>query len=108
MNLFLINPIKNRNLFAFLMFRQVNNKIVNADIINALGIKTTRPVNAEGVYSLNGDINWGLAAFIYEKEFPEYGPGHNACQEQAVHQYRREPYQRLAVTSRNKAGNEPA
>ena len=60
LNLFLVNPVKNRNLFAFLMFRQVSNKIVNYDIINPLGIKTTRPVNVNGVYSMNGDINWGI------------------------------------------------
>lgn len=60
LNLFWVNPVKNRNLFAFLMFRQVSNKIVNYDIINPLGIKTTRPVNVNGVYSMNGDINWGI------------------------------------------------
>ena len=75
MNLFLINPIKNRNLFAFLMFRQVSNKIVNADVINALGIKTTRPVNAEGVYSMNGDINWGLPLSFMKRSSLNIGMG---------------------------------
>ena len=75
----MIIPIKNRNLFAFLMFRQVNNKIVNDDIINALGIKTTRPVNADGVYSLNGDINWGIPLSFMKKSSLNIGSGYHAC-----------------------------
>ena len=36
------------------------NSIVSDDQINAQGIRTTRPVNADGVYTLNGTLSWGL------------------------------------------------
>jgi hypothetical protein len=75
MNLFLINPVKNRNFFAFFLFRQVYNKIVNADIISPLGIKTTTPVNAKGVYSMNGDINWGIPLTFMKMSSFNFGLG---------------------------------
>lgn len=54
-----INPFKNKNLFLFLNLIKTENKIVNDDKI-AGGIKTTRPVNVDGVYNLNGDISIGF------------------------------------------------
>jgi Outer membrane protein beta-barrel family len=74
-SLFFVNPIKNRNFFAFMLFRQVNNKIVNYDIINQLGIKTTRPVNVNGVYSINGDINWGIPLSFMKRSSLNIGLG---------------------------------
>jgi len=59
-NLFLVNPYRNRNLFAFFTLQQTQNKIVNNDQIDSFGIKTTRPVNVNGIYSLSGDINWSF------------------------------------------------
>ncbi|MET0635442.1 MAG: TonB-dependent receptor [Chitinophagaceae bacterium] len=55
-----INPFRNRNLFVFLTLNRTDNKIVNADSVFATGVKKTRPVNTDGVYSANGDINLGL------------------------------------------------
>jgi len=75
MSLFFVNPVKNRNFFAFLLFRQVSNKIVNSDIINPLGIKTTKPVNANGVYSMNGDINWGIPLSFMKRSSFNLGLG---------------------------------
>ncbi|MCW3117019.1 MAG: hypothetical protein JWM28_1101 [Chitinophagaceae bacterium] len=59
-NLFFVNPYKNRNLFAFFNLQQTQHKIVNYDRIDSFGIKTTRPVNVNGVYSISGDINWSF------------------------------------------------
>ncbi|MES1215141.1 MAG: outer membrane beta-barrel protein [Bacteroidota bacterium] len=59
-NLFLVNPYKNRNVFAFFTFQQTWNKIVNYDRIDTFGIKTTIPVNINGTYSISGDINWSF------------------------------------------------
>ncbi|MBL7763293.1 MAG: outer membrane beta-barrel protein [Chitinophagaceae bacterium] len=59
-NLFIVNPYKNRNLFVFLNLQKTQNKIVNYDSLDNFGIKTTKPVNVNGVYDLNGDINWGF------------------------------------------------
>ena len=59
-NFMSVNPFRNKNLFAFFTVRQTNNKIVNYDTINALGIKRTRPVNVDGVYNVNGTVSVGL------------------------------------------------
>ena len=54
-----INPFKNRNLFLFLNLMKTDNKIVNNDVYFG-NIKTTHPVNVNGVYNLNGDISFGF------------------------------------------------
>ena len=56
-NLNLVSPFKNKNLFLFLSIQATQHKIVNNDSISDLGIKTTRPVNVNGVYNLNGNIS---------------------------------------------------
>ena len=55
-----VNPYKNRNFFVFLTAQQTNNKIVNYDKINALGVDSVRPVNVNGVYNVNGTVSWGF------------------------------------------------
>jgi outer membrane receptor protein involved in Fe transport len=60
LNYMSVNPFKNKNLFAFITARRTINKIVNYDIIDSVGKRTTRPVNVDGVFDLNGDINLGL------------------------------------------------
>lgn len=57
-----VNPFKNKNLFAYFNLNRTDNKIVNADTLYSSGIKKTKPVNVDGVYSLNGNINLGLPA----------------------------------------------
>ncbi len=59
LNYFSANMFTQRNLFAFLSFNNTRNAIVNADIIRN-GIRTTIPVNANGVYSLFGNLNTGF------------------------------------------------
>jgi hypothetical protein len=59
-NFMSVDPFRNKNFFAFFNVRETNNKIVNYDTINALGIKRTRPVNVDGVYSVNGSVSLGL------------------------------------------------
>ena len=59
-NLNLVSPYKNRNLFLFLNMQETQNKIVNSDSIDNLGIKTTKPVNADGVYNINGNISYSI------------------------------------------------
>ena len=53
-------PFKGSNFFAFLTLRATQHKIVNSDSVTAAGIKFTMPVNAEGVYAVNSDINWSF------------------------------------------------
>jgi Outer membrane protein beta-barrel family/Carboxypeptidase regulatory-like domain len=59
-NLNLVSPYKNKNLFMFLTMQTTQNKIVNYDTINNLGVKTTRPVNVNGVYNINSNISYSL------------------------------------------------
>jgi hypothetical protein len=56
----LVSPYKNKNLFMFFNMQLTQNKIVNYDVIDQLGIKRTRPVNVNGVYNLNSDISYSM------------------------------------------------
>ncbi|HEY8895887.1 MAG TPA: TonB-dependent receptor, partial [Niastella sp.] len=60
LNFFSVNPFRNKNLFAFLNLRRTDNKIVDFDTIDSVGVKTTRPVNVNGVYDMSGTIHLGL------------------------------------------------
>lgn len=60
LNFFSVNPFKYKNLFVFLTLQETQNKIVNYDIVDSLGIKRSRPVNVNGVYNMTGNINLGL------------------------------------------------
>jgi hypothetical protein len=60
LNFVSVNPFRNKNLFAFFNLRETQNKIVNYDVLDTLGIKRTRPVNVDGVYNMSGTINLGL------------------------------------------------
>lgn len=55
-----VNPFKNRNLFVFVTAQKTQNKIVDADSIDNLGVRRTKPVNVDGVYSLTGNASVGL------------------------------------------------
>ena len=60
-NLNLMVPYKNRNLFLFFRVQATKNKIVNYDSLNLTnGIRTTRPVNVNGVYNLNTDLSYSM------------------------------------------------
>ncbi|HEV8285548.1 MAG TPA: outer membrane beta-barrel protein [Chitinophagaceae bacterium] len=60
LNTSLVNPYKNRNFFIFFTLQQTQNKIVNYDKINSLGIDSVIPVNVNGVYNANGSVSWGF------------------------------------------------
>lgn len=60
LNFFSVNPFKNKNLFAFFNLRRTDNKIVDYDAIDSVGVKTTRPVNVDGTYDVSGSISMGL------------------------------------------------
>lgn len=55
-----VNPFRNKNFFAFFNLTRTDNKIVNYDSLYSTGVKTTRPVNVDGVYNLMGNIELGL------------------------------------------------
>ncbi|MFL5743226.1 MAG: TonB-dependent receptor domain-containing protein, partial [Niastella sp.] len=66
LNYFSVNPFKNRNLFAFFNVRRTDNKIVDADTIDSVGVKTTRPVNVNGAYDISGTVNVGLPVRLWK------------------------------------------
>lgn len=55
-----ISTFKGKSFFAALNASRVDNKIVNADTLQANGVKRTRPVNVNGVYNVMGNINYGI------------------------------------------------
>lgn len=54
-----MNPFRNKSFFWFSSYTFTNNRIVNYDVIDSFGRKTTRPVNVDGVYNLSNDISVG-------------------------------------------------
>ena len=60
LNASFVNPFKNRNLFAFFTLQNTQNKIVNFDKINALGVDSVMPVNVNGVYNMNGNLSFSF------------------------------------------------
>ena len=55
-----VNPFKNRNIFAFFTLQQTQNKIVNYDKINSIGVDSVMPVNVNGVYNMNGNVSFSF------------------------------------------------
>jgi hypothetical protein len=55
-----INPFKNRNLFVYFNYTLTQNKIVNYDKINLLGIDSVIPVNVNGVHNMDGRVSYGF------------------------------------------------
>jgi outer membrane beta-barrel protein/carboxypeptidase family protein len=59
-NMASVNPFTNKNMFVFLTVNQTENKIVNNDAIDEFGLKTTRPVNINGVTNISGRASIGF------------------------------------------------
>jgi outer membrane receptor protein involved in Fe transport len=55
-----LSPYKNKNLFLFFTWQTTQNKIVNYDTINQLGVKRTKPVNVNGVNNFNSNISYSM------------------------------------------------
>jgi Outer membrane protein beta-barrel family/Carboxypeptidase regulatory-like domain len=60
LNMALINPFKNQNLFLFANMQQTQNKIVNYTTLLPFGKDSTTYTNVNGVYAINGTISWGF------------------------------------------------
>ena len=60
LNASFVNPFKNRNIFAFFTLQKTQNKIVNYDRINSLGVDSVMPVNVDGVYNMNANVSFGF------------------------------------------------
>ncbi|HMK04381.1 MAG TPA: outer membrane beta-barrel family protein [Ferruginibacter sp.] len=75
------NPSLQRNLFVFLNYTATQNAIVNSDIINSSGARTSTPVNANGVYNINANIDRG---FRMKKINTRFGFGLNTNYNRSV------------------------
>ena len=54
-----MNPFRNKSFFWFSSYSFTNNRIVNFDLVDSFGRKTTKPVNVDGVYNLTNDVSVG-------------------------------------------------
>ncbi len=68
-NLNLLSPYKNKNLFVYFTVQATKNKIVNYDSIDQFGIKRTKPVNVNGVYTLNSNISYSVPVRFLKGSF---------------------------------------
>jgi hypothetical protein len=64
-----VDPFKNRNFFGFMTFSQTQNKIVNDDRINSLGVDSVKPINVKGVYSIDANFSYGFPVHILRGSF---------------------------------------
>ncbi|WP_218029115.1 outer membrane beta-barrel protein [Segetibacter aerophilus] len=55
-----INFYKNRNAFININASQTQNKIVNYDIVDSVGLVRSRPVNVNGVYDISGSLSYSF------------------------------------------------
>ncbi|MDX1937223.1 MAG: outer membrane beta-barrel family protein [Flavihumibacter sp.] len=60
LNYIAFDPFRRTSFFSMLSATTTNNKIVNADQLGAQGQRITRPVNADGAYTLFGNMSWGF------------------------------------------------
>ncbi|MEI9958358.1 MAG: hypothetical protein WDM90_19100 [Ferruginibacter sp.] len=59
-NFFTASPLAQRNLFAYANFSTTQHAIVNADVLDQYGARTTTYQNMNGVYNLFGGTEWGF------------------------------------------------
>ncbi|HTI11695.1 MAG TPA: outer membrane beta-barrel family protein [Puia sp.] len=60
LNYVAFDPFRRTSFFAMLNFNDIHNRIVNEDAFDSAGVRTTRPGNLDGTYSMNGFLSWGL------------------------------------------------
>jgi hypothetical protein len=63
------NMSQQKNLFAFVNYTATQNSIVNSDIINTTGARTSTPVNANGVYSIMANVDRGFGVKKWNTRF---------------------------------------
>jgi hypothetical protein len=58
MNYVAFDPFRRTSFFAMLNYNGIRHRIVNDDEFDNTGVRTTRPVNLEGLYQVGGFISW--------------------------------------------------
>ena len=54
------DPFRRTSFFSMISLIVKKNSIVNNDQVNSQGVRISNPVNASGVYNLNGTLSWGV------------------------------------------------
>jgi len=58
MNYVAFDPFRRTSFFAMLNYNGIRHRIVNDDGFDSTGVRTSRPVNLDGLYQLGGFISW--------------------------------------------------
>jgi hypothetical protein len=59
-NLNMVKPYLGRTFFVFFNMQFTQNRIVNYDSLDQFGVRYSKPVNVNGVYTLNGTFSKGM------------------------------------------------
>jgi hypothetical protein len=54
------DPFRHTNFFGSLNYTATQHKIVNNDVLDSVGGRTSKPVNLEGLYNLSSNLSWGF------------------------------------------------
>lgn len=52
------DPFRRTSFIAMLGYNGIRHRIVNDDELDSVGVRTSRPVNLDGLYQVNGFISW--------------------------------------------------
>lgn len=52
------DPFRRTSFIAMLGYNGIRHRIVNDDGLDSVGVRTSRPVNLDGLYQVNGFISW--------------------------------------------------
>ncbi|HVU53969.1 MAG TPA: TonB-dependent receptor [Puia sp.] len=58
LNYISFDPFQRTSFFAMLNYNGIQHRIVNDDQIDSVGVRTSRPVNLDGLYQTSGFISW--------------------------------------------------
>lgn len=81
LNYISFDPFRRTSLFAMLNYSDIRHRIVNDDEADSVGVRTSRPVNLDGLYQANGFLSWefpvrGIHSLVNLKSDVSYD--HNA------------------------------
>jgi len=58
LNYLSFDPFQRTSLFGMLSYNAIRHRIVNDDEVDSVGVRTSRPVNLDGLYQANGFLSW--------------------------------------------------
>ena len=58
MNYVAFDPFRRTSFFAMVNYNGIRHRIVNDDELDSTGVRTSRPVNLDGLYQVSGFVSW--------------------------------------------------